>query len=138
MATYHLYKDGKIINIIEANDIFVNSLKSTGEIDEAIDTSTIENPVSLEFDKNRGHFVTLAERISVLPQQENTNQIKVEDMAEQIEGLINKLTELEQQVQVQANDTQGAIYAIKGFMMLLPDMQKSLLEINAMLQKEST
>lgn len=125
MASYHLYKDGNIINIIEAGLGYVQALKDDGDIDDFIDESTITNPVSLMRNK-KGHFVP---NISIKTLPDIKSQIATEEIMQEVEKIKEQVSSIAKQANQQIQDVNGAILAIKGFMMEIPNIQKTLLEI---------
>lgn len=135
MATYYLYKNEKIINIIEAEESFIKELESRGEIDKGIDVSTLENPKSLCFDEKTQSFKP-TKPSTPLKIPSNHKEVNVSEMKEQVEILSDKLSKLESETEIKTNDLGGAILAIKGFMMILPDIQNSLREIKDMLESK--
>jgi hypothetical protein len=137
MSTYRIYKNEKIINIIEADQAFINNLISKREIDSAIKVSEANDLSSLRFDFTSNCFVAnpvYEESIRI----QTKEQIGIDEMIKQLNETNEKIKILESQSKNELNDVQSAIYAIKGFMMLLPDIQKTLLQIQNMLQKKST
>jgi hypothetical protein len=132
MATYHIYKNKKVINIIEADVEFIKTLKLKGEIDEAVDVATIKDLKPLRFDEKKGCFVPNI-TVPKSPVQSLEPQISIYDMVKQIETLTKEVTAIQDKTNLQATDMQAALNSIKGFMMMMPDLQKSLREIKEVL-----
>jgi hypothetical protein len=132
MATYHIYINKKLINIIEADADFIAALKTKGEIDDAVDVATIKDAKPLKFDEKKGYFVPHI-TVPKPPIQPLEPQISIQDMAKKVETLTKEVATIQDKSSLQTSDMQAALNSIKGFMMMMPDLQKSLREIKEVL-----
>lgn len=130
MGRYYLYKDEQLINIIKADEGFIKQLLEDGSIDEAIDESTIEKPISLQFNEEKKVFEESPKVIPIEVEIDNKPKISIEEMKMDLDKLKEQNAKLEERVYQQINDIQSAFLSVKGFLLMIPEVQKTLSEIN--------
>lgn len=151
MAKYYIYKNDKVINIIEAEQTFIDELIKNKSIDKAIKEGDPLEPKSLTYDINSQTFKELnSSPVNPVPEVPITTPLEIvmnylNEHQQTMQAInvylmstksnIDSVTTLVHNLKAQMNDIQSGFIAMNGFLQILPDIKKELDEIKGKLNQ---